>query len=326
MKEARLTVQQGETRAGEPMIDVLMAAFNGEDYVAEQIESIVRQDFSGWRLVVRDDHSTDSTLAVVQECALRYPDRIVVQERDENSGSAKQNFLEMLGGSTAPYVMFADDDDIWRPDKISRTLGAMQQLERRLGTGTPLLVHTDLTVVGQNLEVIARSMSRSQQLDGNEARLSRTVVQNVVTGCTVMVNRALADLVHEPFDGIVMHDWWLATIASAFGAISFVDSSTVLYRQHGKNVVGARPTRSLSYNVGRYLDRKGTEKMLADSYTQAEVFLERFADRLSEPHRELLRAYTAIPTLGKVGRVRELQRHGFWKSTTVRRLGQVLFV
>jgi len=260
-----------------------MAAYNGEEYVAEQIESILQQDCPEWRLVVRDDCSTDGTLTVAREQALRCPERVVVQERSGNSGSAKQNFLEMLSASMAPYVMFSDDDDVWLPDKISRTLGTMRELESRHSMGTPLLVHTDLTVVGKTLDVVALSMSRAQQLDGIEARLARTVVQNMATGCTVMVNRALADLVREPFDGIAMHDWWLAMIASAFGAIGFVDSPTVLYRQHGRNAVGARPSRSLSYNVGRYLDREGTRKMLADSYTQAEVFLERFPGTALRP-------------------------------------------
>jgi glycosyltransferase involved in cell wall biosynthesis len=307
-------------------IDVLMAAYNGEKYLSEQIESILRQSDRGWTLTVRDDCSTDGTLAIARDYAERHPDRIIAQERTQNTGSAKQNFLEMLLDSSAPYVMFSDDDDVWLDDKISVTLSKMRAMERDFGVDTPLLVHTDLTVADRNLTVTSRSMADSQQLDGGESRLSRLIVQNMVTGCTVMVNRPLADLVEGPFDGILMHDWWLAMVAAAFGRIGFVEAPTVLYRQHGRNAIGASNAKSASYNLSRSLDRDGTKKRLRDSFAQAGLFLEHFEQRLTAAQVEMLRAYTDIPRLGKLGRVRELRRHGFWKNTFVRRLGQVWFV
>jgi len=309
-----------------PTIDVLMAAHNGERFIGEQIESVLRQGSTGWRLTVRDDCSTDGTLAIVGDYAARHPDRIVAEERGENSGSAKQNFLEMLLRSEAPYVMLCDQDDVWLDDKIAVTLQRMAEMERRHGADTPLLVHSDLTVTDTALRVTARSMMAAQQLDGRESRLNRLVVQNTVTGCTVMVNRALVTMVREPFDRIVMHDWWLALIASAFGAIGFVDTPTALYRQHDTNAVGARPSRGLAYKVDRLLDREGITTALAESFAQAAVLLEHFEDRLSDVQVEMLRAYVTIPQLGKVGRLRVLRHYGFWKNTAVRRLGQVLYV
>jgi len=187
-------------------------------------------------------------------------------------------------------------------------------------------MHTDLTVTDASLRVTARSMMQAQQLDGRESRLARLVTQNTVTGCTVMVNRALVDMVRGPFDAVVMHDWWLAMIASAFGAIGFVDTPTVLYRQHEDNAVGARPSRSLEYKVNRLLDKEGVTRSLRDSFAQAEVFLERFEGRLSAEQAEMLRAFTSVPRLGKTGRLRVLRRYGFWKNTVVRRLGQILYV
>ncbi len=321
-----MTDLESGTRRERASIDILMAAYNGEGYVADQIESILRQSSPGWTLTVRDDCSTDRTFAIVREYAERHPDRIIAQQRAENSGSAKQNFLEMLLGSRAPYVMFSDDDDVWLDDKIAVTAAKMQAMERDFGVGTPLLVHTDLTVADRDLDVISPSMTHSQQLDGGESRLSRLIVQNMVTGCTVMVNRPLADLVEGSFDGILMHDWWLAMVAAAFGRIGFVEAPTVLYRQHGRNAIGASNAKSASYNLNRSLDRDGTKKRLRDSFAQAGLFLEHFEQRLSAAQVETLRAYTDIPHLGKLGRVRELRRHGFWKNTVVRRLGQVWFV
>ena len=307
-------------------IDVLMATYDGESFVGDQIESILRQSHPDWKLTVQDDCSTDGTGTVIRDYARQHPDRIVARERGSNSGSAKQNFFELLLASRARYVMLCDQDDVWLDDKIAVTLQRMMEMERRHGADTPLLVHTDLTVTDAGLRVTSRSMMDAQQLDGSESRLARLVTQNTVTGCTVMVNRPLADLVREPFDGIAMHDWWLAVIASAFGAIGFIDSPTVLYRQHGDNAVGAKPSRGLSYKLNRLLDREGITGGFTASFAQAAAFLEHFEDRLSDVQVEMLRAYVTIPRLGKAGRLRTLRRHGFWKNTAVRRLGQVLYV
>jgi len=307
-------------------IDVLKATYDGESFVGDQIESILRQSHPDWKLTVQDDCSTDGTGTVIRDYARQHPDRIVARERGSNSGSAKQNFFELLLASRARYVMLCDQDDVWLDDKIAVTLQRMMEMERRHGADTPLLVHSDLMVADTALRVTARSMMAAQQLDGRESRLNRLVIQNTVTGCTVMVNRALVAMVREPFDRIVMHDWWLALIASAFGAIGFVDAPTVLYRQHDTNTVGARPSRGLAYKVNRLLDREGITAALTDSFAQATAFLEHFEDRLSEEQAQMLRAYVAIPQLGKVGRLRVLRRYGFWKNTVARRLGQVWFV
>lgn len=307
-------------------IDILLATHDGERYVADQVASILAQDHPGWTLTVRDDGSTDGTLRVVQELADTHPERMTVTARPSASGSARLNFLEMLVASRARYVMFADQDDVWHPDKITRTLARMAELEARHGAGTPLLVHTDLTVTDADLHVTAASMMHAQQLDGAESRLARVLVQNTVTGCTVMVNRPLADLVSPPFDAVAMHDWWLAILASAFGAIGFVDSPTVLYRQHGGNAVGARPSRSLAYKANRLADKVGVRDSLRASFDQAGAFLARYESRLTPGQTELLRAYVATPGLGKLGRIRTIRQYGFWKNTTARRLGQLLFV
>lgn len=120
-------------------IDVLMATYNGERFIAEQIESILRQSHPDWKLTVRDDCSTDGTGAVVRDYARRHPDRIVAQQRGENSGSAEQNFFEMLLESTARYVMLCDQDDLWLDDKIALTVGRMAEMEHRFGADTAVL-------------------------------------------------------------------------------------------------------------------------------------------------------------------------------------------
>jgi len=309
----------------EAVVEIVLGAHNGERYLPAQLDSILAQTCTTWRLTLRDDGSTDGTLAVAEEYARRFPDRLTVSARPTPSGSAARNFLELMAASTGRYVMLADQDDRWLPDKVAVTLAAMRRLEARLGAGVPALVHTDLSVADADLRVVAPSMVRSQLLDGAETRLAALVTQNPVTGCTVMVNRALADLVDPPFDGVAMHDWWLAVLAAAFGGLGFVDRPTVLYRQHGGNAVGARSARTLRYKVARALDRDGVVASLRDSYAQAEAFLEHYRDRLTVDQRALLEAAATMPRRGKLSRLRSLGRYGLWKNTLIKRVGQVLY-
>ena len=306
-------------------IEILLATFQGERFLAAQLDSILAQTHEDWHLTLRDDGSTDGTLAVAEGYASRYPGRIAVLTRATPSGSAAANFLELLAASTARYVMLADQDDVWLPDKVARTVEAMTALEARLGAGVPALVHTDLSVVDADLNVLEPSLVRSQVLDGGEVRLSALVAQNPVTGCTVMVNRALADLVRTPADGVAMHDWWLALLAGAFGGLTFVDVPTVLYRQHGGNVVGARSARTLRYKLARALDRDGVVASLAASYRQAAAFLATYRDELTPTQTALLEAAASMPGKGRLARLATLRRYGLWKNTLVKRVGQVLY-
>ena len=312
-------------RPRDDSLQILLGTYDGETYLTELLDSIVAQTHRGWSLTVRDDGSRDGTLAIAQDYARHHPERIVVTGRQSPSGSAARNFLELVAASTARYVMLADQDDVWLPDKIEVTLAAMRDLEARLGPGVPALVHTDLTVTDADLHVIERSMVRSQALDGEESRLGALVTQNPVTGCTVMVNRALADLVTPPFDDVAMHDWWLAIIAAAFGGLAFVGRPTVLYRQHGSNAVGARSVRTLRYKVARALDRDGVVESLRASYAQAGAFLEHYRSRLAADQVALLDAAASMPRRGRLSRLRSLRRYGLWKNTLIKRVGQVLY-
>jgi glycosyltransferase involved in cell wall biosynthesis len=193
-------------------------------------------------LVVRDDGSVDDTLGVVHERAARDP-RITLLPPDGRNLRAPASFGVLLAHARAigaSYVFLADQDDVWHPNKIEYSLDVLRRLERERGTDCPLLVHTDLEVVGPRLEPIAPSFAKLQRLPGPGGwHLSRLLVQNVVTGCTAAMNRALLDVV-VPFPAVAMHDWWVAQCAAAFGHIEYLPCATVRYRQHGQNVVGAK--------------------------------------------------------------------------------------
>ncbi|KLU64368.1 putative glycosyltransferase EpsE [Desulfosporosinus acididurans] len=307
------------------MVTILMAAYNGERYISEQIESILQQTYTDWKLIIQDDCSTDKTVSILLKYQQKYPQKIKLIERKEPSGSAKHNFFSMFKYANSDYVMTCDQDDIWLPDKIQITQKEMHRLEAVHGIKKAILVHTDLKVVDSDLNEIEESLFKRQKLDNRKDKVHNLLVQNIVTGCTMLVNRALLNKVNDLPKDVIMHDWWLAIIASAFGAIGFVNQSTVLYRQHGSNEVGSKNIRSVWYNLGRFLDPISSKQSLRSTYRQAQSFLEMYGEMLTPECMELVREYSSIPLYGKVRRIETIFRYGFWKASFIRRCGQILF-
>src|SRR5882762_2968068 len=133
-----------------PSIDVLLATYNGARYLRPQIESILNQEGVSFRILVRDDGSVDETPAVIEHYRRMRPDRFIRVSGSDHLGAAG-NFASLLREAKAPYAALSDQDDVWAPHKLRTLLGVMRDLESRYGTGTPILVHSDLTVVDETL-------------------------------------------------------------------------------------------------------------------------------------------------------------------------------
>ncbi|CAN5689247.1 hypothetical protein BH24ACI3_BH24ACI3_12330 [soil metagenome] len=132
------------------MIDILMSTFNGSRFITEQIRSILEQTHADLRLLVRDDGSTDETVAIVRDLAAFEP-RISVVESDGANLGAPVSFMRLVELSTAPHFMFADQDDVWLPQKVEHLFANINKMSSIFGDETPLLVFTDLKVVDQDL-------------------------------------------------------------------------------------------------------------------------------------------------------------------------------
>ncbi len=308
------------------MITILMGTYNGEKYIEEQIESILSQTEKKWRLVIQDDCSTDATPDIVKKYAENYKDKVTFIERRFSSGSAKNNFASMLKLSKSDYVLTCDQDDVWLPSKIELTLKKMQELESKYGKDSPFLVHTDLIIADAELKVIAGSMFEYQNLDSKRDSFNNLLVQNIVTGCTMMINRSLLDCVRDVPEEAIMHDWWLAIIASAFGHVGFVNKPTLFYRQHDNNEVGAKNAKSLPYNLRRLITKKRSELALQSTYKQARAFLDIYERDISLEQLEAVKVYTTIQKYGKIKRIYLTNKYGFWKTGFARRCGQILFI
>ena len=237
---------------------IALATYQGDRFLARQLESLQAQSFVHWRLLVRDDGSTDQTLHILRQFAAN-DDRIEIITDQQGRLGATANFgavLEAALARQADYFFLADQDDVWQPDKIQRQLEAMRALEKNSPAEMPLLVHSDLTVVDAELQVLHPSFMTFQGI-GHEDRspLRTLLLQNFVTGCTCLMNRALVELALPVPPHLLVHDWWIAVCAAAAGQISYVPQPTVLYRQHGQNSIGAKSYWA-SLNLLRYLQRR----------------------------------------------------------------------
>lgn len=261
----------------QPHIKVLMSTYNGEQFLGKQLESLLEQREVNVELHVRDDGSKDSTLALLDQWRERMPITVSV---GRNKGAAA-SFLEMIYETelNAEYYAFCDQDDYWLPEKLVSAVRLMSDGE----SCKPLLYYSARSVTDENLNIRFVSESPRRPVDFGNA-----LVQNVATGCTVVVNRALMEQLRSKVvraENIVMHDWWLLLIAAGLGEVIYDPVPRILYRQHGRNEVGhASGLQFWWRRLKRFAPREKTMQV----GVQARTFLELFGAQLSPTNRLLI--------------------------------------
>ena len=308
------------------MVTILMATYNGERYLREQIESLLSQTYQDFVIYISDDHSTDSTFEIAKEYQEKYPGKIFSAQNSSGRQGAKHNFMQLMIEHKADYMMLCDQDDVWKPQKIEITLRKMKQLEVKYGKETPILVHTDLEVVDQSLQTISSSFKQAMNADYSRTQLRQLIIQNTLTGCTALYNRALANLLTKEPPYMVMHDWWLILVASAFGIVDHLDERTILYRQHEKNAIGAKDVRTFQYKIQKLMHWRDIKRAIDETYRQAESFLTVYGDRLAIDQVCLLREYCSIPMKNKINRCVAVCRLKMLKHGAARKIAHLMFI
>lgn len=228
------------------MIEILLSVYNGEKYLQEQIDSILSQTYKDWNLLVRDDGSKDRSLDIIKEYATKYPDKIRIHTDSFGNVGVKRSFELLLEASNSEYFMFCDQDDFWLPNKIELSYNQIKLDESSLGSDVPLLVHTDLSIVNQNLEDVGLSMYKTLKAYPKKIKSNKHIpfIAYLVTGCTILGNKKLKE-VSLPFpEDIDLHDVWVFRKAIlSNGNVSSLYDKTILYRQHQSNVRGASKSK-----------------------------------------------------------------------------------
>lgn len=255
-------------------LSVALCTYNGENYIMEQLQSIAKQTVLPDELIICDDNSTDETIKYINGFAVTAPFPVRIYRNGVSLGVI-HNFEKAISLCEGEYIALSDQDDVWLPDKIEKSMALMKSEEAKYVEGnTPILVHTDLKVVDKDLKVISGSLMHLQKIhnENSQQALKTLLVQNYVTGCTVVINRKLKEI-STPFPiDIIMHDWWLALLAASEGEIAFLDESTILYRQHGANAVGAKKYFSTK-NIKKVLNLRKMENQIKKTIKQVDAFV-----------------------------------------------------
>ncbi len=298
------------------MIDILLSTYNSSDFIQDLFFSLKNQTFKEWRLIIRDDLSQDKTREVVEHFCSKESRAVFIKDRIK-LGTC-QSFFRLLKHSDSDYIMFCDHDDIWLKEKIEKMLSRMLELENRYGRDFPILIHTDLFIVDENLNIISDSFWKYQGLNPEFRSLNYLLVQNNVTGCSMMINRALKSLIKIPKKAI-MHDWWIALVASAFGIIDYIKEPLLLYRKHKGQTIGAK---KYPFGYKRFV-RKPKEAFFSVLKTieQAKEFYSLYKERLSEDQKRLILNYFEILCQNRLKRIRAIVNCRFFKQNKIGNIG-----
>jgi hypothetical protein len=277
-------------------VEIALATHNGARYLSEQLDSLFRQTCQDFTILAADDNSTDGTLQILEDYRQRHPDRIKIINSTGETVGACGNFARLAEHLSADYAMFCDQDDIWLPSKTALSLERIRFLEARYTKASPLLVHTDLTVVGRNLERLHQSHWRYARTQPRRNSFHQLLLRSTVAGCTTIVNRALYTKAIPIPKAAMMYDGWIALVAAAFGRIECVSESTIFYRRHDRNVSvsGARGRLPPLRRMIDTLRGRGAAEGLDAFVLQARAFLARFDRDLNVNQRVALSALVDV--------------------------------
>lgn len=231
------------------MINILLSTYNSEKYLKEQLNSILDQTFAEWLVIVRDDQSNDSTVEILNSYTLKYPDKFtIIKNGNVNLGPCK-SFEKLLESAKDEYIMFCDHDDVWLSNKLELLVNKIKETEN-VFSNKPVLVHSDLYVVDNNLNIISESFWEYSNLKPEYSLdYKKIAIRNCVTGCSLIFNKKTIDYI-LPFPNFIsMHDRWVAMVVAYYGRIAWINDKTVLYRQHENNVIGAQKNKSFISKV-----------------------------------------------------------------------------
>lgn len=261
---------------------ILLSTYNGERYLGGQLSSFLIQRGVNWRLLVRDDGSSDSTIAILRNFRGEHPDVVEDIIIDNNIGSTA-SFSELMReaydkyGDKYDYFAFADQDDYWLEDKLVKAAEKLESIDNTL----PNMYCSDKIIVDSNLETIQGIRPAKVELTKG-----RALARNVATGCTMVFNkRALELFVTRKTEFIKIHDHAIFLICSFLGNVIYDENAYIKYRQHGNNQLGGMDT--FKDRMRDRLRKKGklNEHLLERTAT---AFKNTYKDMLTDEDMKLL--------------------------------------
>lgn len=291
-----------------PLVEILLATYNGEKYIREQLDSILNQTYKNIRILIHDDGSSDNTVYIIKEYEKNYPDKIVFIDDGIKTGGAVWNFEHLMKHATAEYIMFSDQDDIWLPDKIEISLKEVLELEKKYGKETPILVYTDAIVIDEKKNVLSKSFWKYTKIKGEKISLGRSLETSLGLGCTMMINNSLLKKSIPFSKNTIAHDMWVSMVGVCFGKVKYINKGTLLYRQHSSNVSGAEKSNLITL-IKKALNPEDINRFRENYYKkriQASSFLEIYKNSFSKKQIKTIETYINLPKLNPITRIHKI--------------------
>lgn len=267
-------------------VQVLLSAYNGDQYISEQIQSILNQTYTSISILVRDDGSSDQTVEVLEQLMKVHTNKIKLI-KGSNVGVVS-SFFELLRAADdeADYYCFCDQDDVWLDHKVE---GAITRLNSSVHTEVPAMVFTSTYLTDEELNQKGTWPKPPSQ----EPSFFNALYENIAIGATLTMNRSARNLFmnSKSVDSkkVLMHDWWFYLLVSAFGNVIYDNTPSMLYRQHSRNVVGG--SNSL---VGKWKSKWASFKRHTGKdllHKQATEFDRIYGSRLDGVKKEQLKLF-----------------------------------
>lgn len=306
-----------ETSLGEgaqPAVTVLLCTYNGGKYLREQLDSIAKQDWPHIDLFVSDDGSTDDTLEILKDYKWSKGDFRVL---DGPRAGYVANFLSLLVREDydAEYTAFSDQDDIWKPEKLSRAISTLRDLPK----DQPALYCSRTHLVDEHNNIIGISpLFRKKPAFGN------ALVQSLAGGNTMVMNRAARNIMRDVGTAaVVCHDWWVyMLVTGAGGKVIYDTQPTLHYRQHGGNLIGC--------NHGFLAQFRRLYMVLVGCYKEWNSLnlssLEAVEHKLTEENRRLLRRFSSMRDKSLPRRLYELFSLRLYRQTFLGQMSMYIAV
>lgn len=226
-----------------PKLCILLASYNGEKYISEQLDSIINQTYKNWELIIRDDGSKDETVTILNKYEKK-DERIKILRDDKGNLGFLKNFEELLFNAKEEFVLFSDQDDFWLKNKLEKFVEKIRDLDEKV-LSKPLLVHCNSLVCDEKLEIIKEKFIDSKIAKKNNSNIY--FFEYIVQGSTSMVNKKMIRESLPFLKSVTLHDRYFHLLSQFLGTRVFIDESLVKYRQHERNEIGAN--RSIIKNI-----------------------------------------------------------------------------
>jgi len=296
---------------GQKEVIILMATYNGETYLPEQLESILKQDYYNWKLVIRDDGSIDQTLKIITDYQKK-DSRIHIIEYGFMHGSACKNFSELVSwalANSSGYLMFADQDDHWKTNKVTRSVEEMAKLEITSGKEVPLLCYSGFQFIDSAGNELPQRLELPHSLE-----LRVLLNENHAWGCTMIFNQATLHAIAPIPAKAVNHDYWIALVIAALGRTELIAEDLILYRQHVQNVSGNVDNMSFGKRFNRYvINPVYMLDALKSNLITVKLFYSTYKNSLKTADEEMLREFLAAYQSNVIHLFRTIFRYRIFK-------------